>query len=347
MKAISIRTAFVIFVVWIAAIAFQSTTIRAQLQQQQQQRFVPDRGRPTGKLVEFEHQNRERQYRIHVPKTYDSATATPMVVCLHGGGGNCHYASLMGLTPVANRHNFIAVYPNAVDRHWNDGRDTKPFAEHDRDIDDADFLKTVVSRVREKYNIDSEQIFVMGPSNGGFMSQRLAMEQSETFSAAAILIATMGEAIKDDFQPEHPVSILYMNGTEDPLVPYEGGPLTLDLFPRLRAMSGKPVSSRGICIPTDEAVSLWLERNKIDSEPETIELKDKDPDDGSVIQRSLWTDGELGTAVALYKVVGGGHTIPGTHYLIPEKFVGPVNQDIDAFETIWQFFQTHRRKPKQ
>ena len=346
MKEIFVRTAFVFLIVLITGFAFQILE-RPNSVQAKQQVSPRDWSQPTGKLVQFEHQNRQRRYRIHVPEAYDKTTAIPLVVCLHGGGGNCDQGSAMGLTPVADRHNFIAVYPNAIQRHWNDGRDAKIFAEQDREIDDADFLKTIVSRVREEYNIASDQIFVMGVSNGGFMSQRLAMEQSEIFSAAGILIATMGEAIKDDFQPEHPVSILLMNGTEDPLVPYTGGPLTVSLFPYLQKLSGKPAPTRGNCVPTDEVVSLWLKRNQISSEPETAEIEDSDPDDGSVIESSLWSGGEQGTAVALYKVVGGGHTVPGHRNRIPERVVGQVNQDIDAFEVIWQFFQKHHRKSEQ
>ena len=170
---------------------------------------------------------------------------------------------------------------------------------------------TVVAKVREEYAVDDQQIFVMGVSNGGFMTQRLAMEHSETFSAAGVIIASMGQAIEKDFHPKLPVSMLYMNGTSDPLVPYAGGPVKVDIFPRLRKRRGIPLKDRGSCIATDAAVQHWLDRNGLESNPTVTKIDDAVKTDSSRIELSLWTGGERNSAVALYKVIGGGHGIPG------------------------------------
>lgn len=300
--------------------------------------------KPTGVEVSFQHDGEDRDYRIHVPDGYDSKEKTPLFIFLHGGGGNSAQSSGMGLTPVADRHGFIAVYPNAIDKHWNDGRDSKVHADHDQKINDAAFIIAVLDRVSDEYNIDSNRVFVSGVSNGGFMSQRMAMEHSTRFSAAGIVIASMGKAIEKQFAPELPVSILYMNGTEDPLVPYTGGPLTLDLFPKLRKLRNRPLQSRGICIPTEDAVSMWVKKNKLTKPPTVEQLPDKSTDDDSKVELSLWENGDRGTAVALYKVVGGGHTLPGLPHRLPEKWVGKTNMDIHGFEVIWEFFDKHGRQ---
>ncbi len=75
-----------------------------------------------------------------------------------------------------------------------------------------------------------------------------------------------------------------------------------------------------------------------------MKLPDKNTDDGSHIERTLWTGGTDGTTVALYRVVGGGHNIPGAWQYLPERIIGKTNRDIDGLETIWKFFEQHGRK---
>ena len=40
---------------------------------------------------------------------------------------------------------------------------------------------------------------------------------------------------------------------------------------------------------------------------------------------------------------GGGHTWPGGYQYLPEFLIGKTNRDLDASETIWNFFQGYRR----
>jgi len=179
------------------------------------------------------------------------------------------------------------------------------------------------------------------------MSQRLAIEKSETFSAVGIVIASMGEPLKAKFKSDHPVSVLYMNGTDDPLVPYEGGAIEVNLFPRLSKLQRKPVAPRGRCIPTADAAKLWVERNGILLAPKVEQLPDRNVEDGSTVERTLWTGGQQGTAVVLFKVIGGGHTLPGGDQYLPERIVGRTNRDIEGFETIWEFFASHARRANE
>ena len=301
---------------------------------------------PTGEKVSFVHDGKDREYRIHVPAKYDSKIKTPLVLCFHGGGGNADQGSVMGMTSVADENGFIVVYPNAINKHWNDGRESEMYREHDQSIDDVAFAMEIVDRVKKKFNIDEARIFSTGVSNGGFMTQRLAIEHSETFSAVGIVIATMAKPLKEKFDPKLPVSVLYLNGTADPLVPYGGGEVVVELFPKLSKLRKKPQKSRGVCVSTDEAVSMWVKRNKLKGTPETSQLPDEDTEDGCSVELSRWNGGQQGTSVALYKVVGGGHTLPGRPQRIPGHVVGKTNRDIVCFEVVWDFFANHARKPK-
>ena len=298
----------------------------------------------TGKSVTFEHGGIEREYRIHVPKTGADRCALPLVIFLHGGGGDSIQGSRTGLTPLADQHKFIAVYPCAVDKNWNDGRKLAKRSEENRTIDDVAFIAAVVDRVKKQYNVDGTRVFCAGISNGGFMTQRMAIEKPELFAAAGIFVASMGKPLEEKFDPKLPMSMIFINGTEDPLVPYTGGGIEVDLFPRMKRLRGKPIESRGNCVATETVVDMWVKRNAIAGQPTIANLPDKDTTDGSQVEMRLWQDGKQETAVALYKVIGGGHTIPSGMQYLPEKLIGKVNRDIDGLQTMWQFFIDHARK---
>ena len=115
-----------------------------------------------------------------------------------------------------------------------------------------------------------------------------------------------------------------MNGTADPFVPYQGGPITPNFAPRLKSRPGR-VNERGECSSTDQAVALWLEHNGLhDKKPVITNLSDKDPADGCVVEKSTWSGGKNGTSLVLYKIVGGGHTWPGGTQYLPERIIGKI-----------------------
>lgn len=305
--------------------------------------FTKPRRGPTGVERTLVHAGRVREYRLHVPAGLDADRGAPLVLFLHGGGGTADLASRMGMTPLADLNGFVVVYPNAIDHHWHDGREVEWLQEQDVEIDDVGFLALLVEQIAKECSIDRTQVFAAGASNGGFMCQRLAMEKPEVFSAVAVIVSTMAASLPAKFHPSLPVSVIFMNGTEDPAVPYEGGQVAASLFPRLnRRKDDQP--GRGRCISTDEAVSLWLQRDGLHDQPPTVTmLPDIDQNDGCHIERRLWTGGTQGTSVALYKVVGGGHTVPGGQQYLPARLIGNTNRDIDGLDVIWKFFVEHHR----
>ena len=297
----------------------------------------------TGERHSFEHADIQRAYRIHVPQNLDVEEPVPLVLMLHGGGGNADQASRMGMSRVANENGFIVLYPEGLNKHWNDGRHSEVYAEQDKSIDDVAYIDALIHKISKEHEIDRARVFVTGVSNGGFMTQRLAIEKSNTFSAAATIIASMPEPLAKSFAPELPVSMLFMCGTEDPLVPYDGGEVVVRLFPRLTQRNGKQLS-RGNCTGVDKALGLWLERNELSETQPTVEqLTDKDSEDGSTVEYSLWSDDSKGTSVGVYRVVGGGHNVPGGFAYLPERVIGKTNRDIEGLSLVWQFFKDHAR----
>src|SRR5882757_2957988 len=67
-----------------------------------------------------------REYIVHLPPQYKPAGHLPAVFIFHGGGGNYkQMQKYMAMDDIADRDNFITVYPNGINKQWNDGREFK------------------------------------------------------------------------------------------------------------------------------------------------------------------------------------------------------------------------------
>ena len=288
------------------------------------------------------HGGREREYLLHLPESSVTAEPVPLVFAFHGGGSNATQMERFSrFSRLADRHGFIVVYPQGLARHWNDGRQADKLEAQVERIDDVGFTMAVLESLKQEYSIDEHRVYAFGISNGAIFSHRLAMEQSEHIAAIAPVIGGVAEPLADDFSPQEPVSVLIMKGTEDPLVPYDGGAIAPGPLGRMlkRAPRGKVVS-------TERELELWLKHNGLDVEPKTRKLPDTNRDDGAHIEKQEWSDPERGVSVVLYRVVGGGHTYPGGVQYLPEAIIGTTCRDADASEIIWNFFEAHCKKPQ-
>ena len=284
-------------------------------------------------------ENLNREYFIHIPSTYRNVPLAPIVLVFHGRGGNAkQIAKFSGFNTLPEKHGFLVIYPQSIDKHWNDGRESQKFREHDEKVNDVAWIDAVLTDLKATYSVDNKRIYAVGISNGGIFSQRLAIELGHHFAAVASLTAQIAEPLVGA-QPTHPISVLIMNGTMDPFVPYEGGEVTPTLFPRLSKMLRKP--SRGKVISTDATIEFWLRHNGIDGKGLVTTLPDLDKTDESTAKRTEWTNENTGVSVVLYTILGGGHTWPGAKQYLPVQTIGPTNQDIHASEIIWNFFAQH------
>lgn len=271
------------------------------------------------------HDGFERTYYLLDPT--ESLDPVPLVLSLHGGAGygkrTCSQAG--GIQELADQEGFLVVCPEGVENHWNDGRADDSNRAHTEDIDDVGFLLALIDVLSNTYNVDQDRIFVTGASNGGMMSLRMACEASDVLAAVGAVIASLPADLS--CEPEHPISILLMNGTEDPLVPFEGG--QVHFFRR----------ELGEVISTPDTVAFWVAVNGCDPTARMDKLPDLDPRDGTRIQLDTYSGCEGGVSVLLYTVDGGGHTLPGGAQYVLRFVIGRVSRDLHAGQTIWQFFE--------
>lgn len=247
--------------------------------------------------------DRQRTYLIYVPETYDGTVSVPLVLNFHGLGSNAAQQHIYaGLVPIAEREGFIVVSPDGVNNSWliTPG------------VNDIQFTRDLVAGLSEALCIDPGAVFSTGMSNGGFMSAALACAAGDLVAAVAPVAGVLGPtAICGE-----PVPILQFHGTNDAVVPYEGGTISA---------TGGPFG--GI----EPIMEDWAEHNGCSIEPVTSEASPS-------VDLVEFPDCDAETAH--YVVEGGGHTWPGGPAVAR---LGATTTEISASELMWQFFMEHRR----
>ena len=278
------------------------------------------------------HKGRMRTYLIHIPPSYNKEKLIPLVIALHGGGGDGKRVEKITLmSQQSDKDGFVLVYPNAIEGHWNDGRGVNKYRSHREDIDDIGFISVLIDVLAEDYNIDMKRVYVTGSSNGGLMSNRLACELTDRITAIAPVIGSIAENIAARSLPTRPIPVLMINGTNDPMVPWEGEYVRFGL------------KKLGKILSIPDTVDFWVSHNGCSPMPEITWESDIDPEDGTRVRKIVYGKCKDGVEVVLYEIQGGGHTWPRSPRYLPKFIFGKTSQDIDANQTIWRFFKKFRR----
>lgn len=249
--------------------------------------------------------NTSRTYRIHVPKGYSATHAVAVVLVFHGYGGNAAGMEAgSGFSTLADQQDFLAVYPQGLpDRETN-----KPFWAEigpiDYGVDDALFVSDILNDLQQKYCVDARRIFATGFSNGGGVTNLLACRMAERIAAFAPLSAN-AYAIPGGCHPGRPVPLLDMHGTSDPLLPYNGIPISKN--------PDWPLPS----LPS--YMQAWATRDGCTHGPD-IFLREPEA------TGMQWTNCQGNVSVVHYRIEGGGHSWP------------PLIHGKTPAEVMWQFF---------
>ncbi len=275
---------------------------------------------PAGALISG---GRVRTYRIHVPASYRPGRPVALVLAFHGRLGTGQgMARLTDLDATSDRHGFIVVYPDGVDRSWNDGLPT-PAAQ--AGVDDVAFVRTLIASLEGRYSIDARRIYATGLSNGAMFTELLGCELAGTLAAIAPVAGSLPTPVAASCSPRAPLPVLLFGGTSDPFVPYDGGELRSDV---------------GTVLSAPATFARWSALDGCTG-PSSSRARPPRVQDGTSVTVTREGGCPPGVAVQLDTIVGGGHTWPGGWQYLPAVIIGPTSRQIDASETIWSFFAAH------
>jgi polyhydroxybutyrate depolymerase len=167
-----------------------------------------------------------RSYILHVPPKYDGKTRMPLVIEMHGKGSSAQQEiSWSGWAAKADAVGFVVIYPQGLYASWNAGPPGCPILmcccepAQDYKIDDASFIRALVTKTAQDGCIDLKRVYATGLSNGGIMSQWLACDAADMFAA----VAPVSGPNMIDCKPSRPISVVLYRGTQDTGVIYNGG----------------------------------------------------------------------------------------------------------------------------
>lgn len=132
-----------------------------------------------------------REWYEYVPaRIKDSAEPVPLVVSMHGRGGNGEtFFDISDLSLVAEERGFIALFPTADFYEFKKtGLKTLRLWQgncNGQKQDSVPFIRAMVEDVKSRYPIDNGRVYACGQSSGGYMSTYLAQAASDLFAAVA------------------------------------------------------------------------------------------------------------------------------------------------------------------
>ena len=256
------------------------------------------------------------------------------MVVMHGAGENgarIRIETGFGFDRLAEEHGFAVVYPNAYEGYWAVCNIVGDVSANGLNIDDVGFLTGMADKLVSEIGIDPGRVFAAGSSRGGFMAFRLALEAPSRFRGVAAVSANVPSPENFKCKPagQSTSSVMIMNGTKDPLVPFDGGSVSLfGLFYKM----GKVRSSL-------ESGQYFADLNHTTGPPERNETPVAD---GVSVERVLWRNNS-NVEVELVAVHGGGHGIPQPYRRHP-RLLGPSPKEPNGPAVIWDFFERQLQK---
>ena len=297
---------------------------------------------PGQTLLQLDVQGVAYDVRVHVPETYTGTADAPAPVVINWhwlGSDGFQQATYSGYEDLAETEGFLTVHPtgppipgsdqNAWDLALLTSEQMADIGVDPGNRDDLAMAGQLIDTLVADWCVDPGRVYSTGLSNGGFFTARLICEMGDRI-AAAVVVAGLTHA--EDCEPAAAVPLLAYHGTDDAIVPYEGGTdreLPPQAPPEVAALFDQTIAGEF----AQFADSFGCAAEPITENPtaEVTAYRYDDCDNGRF-------------AITLFEIAGGGHTWPGSPLgLVLGPLLGETTYDVDATADGWTYMQTFTR----
>jgi polyhydroxybutyrate depolymerase len=289
-------------------------------------------------LIEVQSSGHSRSVLIFVPSAVRSARPLPLVIDLHGSGGNGEQqAQSSQLGGLGEAQDFVVAnpsggvfFPAAPDRHyWNIPGVPLAVGPTPADApDDVQFIGDLMGQIAAKTCIDPRRVFVTGMSGGARMTSLLACRLSTRIAAIAP-VAGLRAGLPSSANPSQPDPSTCMPARAMPIVTFHGSSDATNPF------NGGGTPYWAYSIPT--ALERWSELDHCQGKPSEQRI-------AAHVTLLRYEHCLAGAAIWLYRTDaagadGGGHSWPGSTQSFAAN--NRPSTEIHASELMWKFFQAH------
>jgi polyhydroxybutyrate depolymerase len=286
---------------------------------------------PGLRTVALTDQGQSRPFILYVPAGYDGRRRVPLVVNLHGSGGNgSQQMDYSRLAAVADARGFAVAAPSGAVKlsetgfAWNvpgvplvSGQPVPAGTPSDKR-----YLLAVIRTVGKTICNDPRRVYVTGYSGGARMTSQMACDFPTRIAAIAPVAGLRAGTPfnrggvwgprKRTCNPKRPVPVVAFHGTADTTNPFEGN----------------DDQRWGYSVPA--ALTRWAAIDGCRGEPATGPVT-------SAVDLIAYRGCKGGSAVRLYRQNGAGHIWPA----------GAGDGSVDANNVMWSFFKKHRLPAKR
>lgn len=164
----------------------------------------------------------DRPVTVNLPENL--ASPAPLLILLHSAStSGAHQESYMHLAPIAKKSGLIYIAPDGTTniegkRFWNASKSC--CNKYGQEVDDVAYIDSLINEIDKKTPIDRGRIYLVGHSNGAFMSFTYACKSNQV--AAIVAIAGAMDS-NPECIPTTPVSLLNIHGSADKTIKLAGG----------------------------------------------------------------------------------------------------------------------------
>ncbi|MDF1546334.1 MAG: PHB depolymerase family esterase [Bacteroidales bacterium] len=255
----------------------------------------------------------KREYCLYKPSNAPGSRL-PLVIYLHGWSNIIWPGMITDYFPaLAEEENFMLLMPQAKAAM---GGQTAWDSHNIHNWDDASFINELIDLMVSDYQVNDQQVYITGFSNGGFMTFYLSQVLEDRLAAVAPIAGLMDLSNFAKYSLKKPMPLCYIHGTADSVVKV-GGDVNHVSF--------------------DKILDYFIQKNGVDPTPLVTQLPDTYIYDNSTVTKIEYTTLSSSADIIYYRINSCGHSIPGRSWS---------NRDIHAFDVIWDFFKTRKLSDK-